>query len=645
MYECDPLSHIAPFVYAADLSANGTYLKKSNIAMTGSQGRGLLMDHNRPYLLDPGDELMLSDNVKISFKPKWQVQDTRFTATQAQEVALFAHQYLVTGRLLGEGGYGKVLIGVDQENQRQLACKMVPLEHLYDTAPTPTLRLPSNTLDQRIQAKRKRWPTRVAACFREFDILKNLSHPNIVALEKVFWSQSTIYIFQELVTGGDLFSFLELKGGRLDNIQAAVTVRQILVGVEYLHDQGIVHRDLKPDNILMTSLEDGPRVVITDFGNARFLPSAKSSSNPEALKFQRMFSYVGTLEYAAPEIHKANPTIPVSEGYSKAVDMWSIGSITAAVLSGDVIFTNREDPDYRDNPRKVIMSLAADCDLSVLDDPYHPRWRTVADIPKDFIKQLLVLDECERMTATEALAHEWFANDSYVEDLEDVYAQSIAKWQPRQARSQLVEGIYRKPPNLDAAALREPSTDSKHNIQFAKSVGATVPRTPHAASTSQYWRANSPLPSIDEWDQDQFESQVQPSSISENASCHIRSRLSGNTAADGKYRYVDRHETESPSSTESLNNVTKTAYSQYPFGSCSLPTPDQEGEEYIQVHETPLPDQVKHTSWIPEESSQPTPFPEECRRAVQDAEESSVLVHETPLSAAYDCYDIPDDSL
>jgi serine/threonine protein kinase len=379
-------------VYATDVSVNGTYLKKKNADCAGSQGDGILMGRSSTFLLEDGDELHISESVSLIFYSMRLIEQVKFTPTQERETAIFAQDYLVTGRLLGEGGYGKVVIGIHQETQRQVACKIVGLDHLYDRPPAPNLRLPTGPREGKLKPAKKRWPTRVAACFREFDILKDLSHPNIVSIEKVFWSNNTIYILQELVTGGDLFSFIEYKGGRLDNIQAVIVIRQILLGIEYLHAQEIVHRDLKPDNILMTSLEDGARVVITDFGSARFLPDAASLSDQNTKKPQRMFSYVGTLEYAAPEIHKVNPTIPADDGYTKAIDMWSIGSITASVLAGEVIFTDRAHPQYDSNPRLVIVSLAAQCDLSVLDAEYHPTWSEVDSLAKDFIKRLLVLD-------------------------------------------------------------------------------------------------------------------------------------------------------------------------------------------------------------------------------------------------------------
>lgn len=438
LYEQDTVTEIAPFVYATDLSANGTYLKKNNAESTGSQGRGILMGKNSSFLLDDRDELRLSETVTLIYRSNGMVKQSYLTQTQEREMAILSPRYLITGRLLGEGGYGKVLIGIDQRTQRQLACKIVNLEKLYDRR--ADLRI-NRDGDLSSSQTINRLPDRVRSCFREFDILKDLSHPNIVHIQKVFWSQSTIYMFQELVTGGDLFSYIEYKHGKIPSIESAVIIRQILKGVQYLHAQEIVHRDLKPDNILMTSLDNGARVVITDFGNARHLPNTGTQSNYSSKSLKRMFSVVGTLEYTAPEIHQENGAIPDHYGYSLSVDMWSIGSITAAILTGEQIFGCRQDGPFEEDPRRIIIKLAAQCDLSVLDDEYHPLWGPIGPAPKDFIKRLLVLKEEDRMSAAEALKHSWFTRPHVAAEFDAQYERSIKGWRPRHKDDQLIEQI------------------------------------------------------------------------------------------------------------------------------------------------------------------------------------------------------------
>jgi serine/threonine protein kinase len=439
LYDQNTITDIAPFVYATDLSANGTYLKKSNSECTGSQGRGILMGKNGTFLLDDGDELQLSDSVTLIYQSLGQVKQCTLTKTQEREKDLLSSRYLLTGRLLGEGGYGKVLIGIDQATHLQLACKVVDLERLYGRR--STLQIPTNVGQWSASQEFRQLPAQFQKCFREIDITKDISHPNIVHIQKVFWSSSTIYMFQDLVTGGDLLSYIDFKRDKLPTIESAVIIRQVLLGVQYLHNHDIVHRDLKPENILMTSLNSGARIVITDFGHARFLPNGDTQRDLASNKMKRMWSVVGTLEYTAPEVHRANKTIPRDWGYSLTVDMWSIGTITAALLTGQTFFSHRKDGAFEEDAQRVVVGLAAKCDLSILDDENHPSWGPIASAPKNFVKRLLVLDENDRMSATEALGHIWFTHPMMAREYKAQYERSIKDWHPRHKDNQLVEHI------------------------------------------------------------------------------------------------------------------------------------------------------------------------------------------------------------
>jgi len=225
------------------------------------------------FLLFHGDKLKLTSQFVLTFHSLIPLRPSFAGPNSAtwQEAQQFSSRYGITDRPLGVGGHGSVYAALDIKSERQMACKII---------------------DIRTPEKEHKRQDRLVKLFREFEVLRGVDHPNIIRLEKVFTSSNNLFIFQELMTGGDLFSYIEFKGGKLEDVQSAVILQQVLKALEFLHNMDIVHRDLKPDNILMTSLSDSARVVLTDFGNARHVPAAEGK--------QRMFSMVGTLEYAAP---------------------------------------------------------------------------------------------------------------------------------------------------------------------------------------------------------------------------------------------------------------------------------------------------------------------------------------------------------
>ncbi|KAF2004398.1 kinase-like protein [Amniculicola lignicola CBS 123094] len=555
LYEQDFTAGIPPFVYATDLSTNGTYLKKSNTDCVASQGQGVLMGRrNGSFLLDDGDKLRLSNCVTLVYHSCVTIDegDMELTSIQETERKLFALRFLITNRALGVGGYGKVMMAIHQKTQRQMACKIIDIHHLTSNQNVESLG--DQNLHLTMSETKKRWPPRASKFFREFDILKDLSHPNIVGLEKVLWSSNTIYIFQELVTGGDLFSFIQYKGGRLCDVEAAVIVRQILKGVEYLHERDIVHRDLKPDNILMTSLDDGARVIITDFGNARSLPNKLSSFGSSNVLQRRMFSYVGTLDYAAPEIHQRNYAIPADQGYSKSVDMWSVGTITTALI-GDSLFVDVSDPRYDQNPASVILELAASCNLHALDDGSHAVWSRVGHRPKDFIKQLLVLQEDRRMTASEALAHPWFSNKHHVDEFNALYKRAIQDWRPRRKVFRLVESVPSVSADLSSSVVAQDPLSQELVSRYFAPPQRQVPLFDIRGSLAvAQRRANTLLPSIleehedlhcdmntEQYAQERYSEDIPANSSQHSSISHSLDRLRVYCTDDAMY---DEHEND-----------------------------------------------------------------------------------------------------
>ena len=100
-------------------------------------------------------------------------------------------------------------------------------------------------------------------------------------------------------------------------------MRQILMGMEFVHRQGVCHRDLKPENILMNS--EGV-VKICDFGSAKVI-------SPNGLNTP----YIVSRYYRAPEL------ILACSDYTNKIDVWAIGCILAEFLTRRPIFPGKTE--------------------------------------------------------------------------------------------------------------------------------------------------------------------------------------------------------------------------------------------------------------------------------------------------------------
>lgn len=141
----------------------------------------------------------------------------------------------------------------------------------------------------------------------EVDILSQLDHPNVLKIYEIFDEPDCIYLVLELLKGGELFDRIVEKENYSEQ-EAAEAIRPIVDAVRYCHNMGVIHRDLKPENLLYATADEHSIIKITDFGMARFIDNDLATTA------------CGTPSYVAPEII-------AGKGYSKEVDLWSIGVI------------------------------------------------------------------------------------------------------------------------------------------------------------------------------------------------------------------------------------------------------------------------------------------------------------------------------
>ena len=96
---------------------------------------------------------------------------------------------------------------------------------------------------------------------------------------------------------------------------------------------------------------------------------------------------VGTPYYIAPEV--------LNKSYDEKCDMWSVGVITFILLSGSPPFGGKNEKDIMNTVKSGKYNFN------------NPAWKNVSDLAKQFIERLLEMDPSKRMSAAEALHHDW----------------------------------------------------------------------------------------------------------------------------------------------------------------------------------------------------------------------------------------------
>jgi len=104
---------------------------------------------------------------------------------------------------------------------------------------------------------------------REAKAMLSVRHPSIIRTFDVFDQRTKVSIVMEYLGGGDLFQVIA-RNESFSEADATHVMRNILMGVEYLHKKGIVHRDIKPENILCAERKFPLSVKICDFGFVNF---------------------------------------------------------------------------------------------------------------------------------------------------------------------------------------------------------------------------------------------------------------------------------------------------------------------------------------------------------------------------------------
>ena len=225
-------------------------------------------------------------------------------------------------KLIGTGSFGKVLLVKYNSNNNLYAMKVLN--------------------KSQIKLKKQEENTK-----NERDLMVKLNNPFILSIKFAFQDESKLYIVSEFLQGGDLFYHLHHSTINLTEEVAKFYIIELILGLEFLHQNNVIFRDLKPENILLDS--EG-HIRISDFGLSKILENSRDKA----------YTLCGTLKYLAPEILK-------NKGYEKSVDWWSLGCIFYEMLMGHLPFKingNVIDPEvfeekikFNDNMNPLLIDL------------------------------------------------------------------------------------------------------------------------------------------------------------------------------------------------------------------------------------------------------------------------------------------------
>jgi len=247
-----------------------------------------------------------------------------------------------------------------------------------------------------------------STALREISLMKSLNHENIVKLYDIIHTDQHLTLICEYCEC-DLKRYMDRfgEGGILAPKKIEAFMHQLLSGLAFCHRNDVLHRDLKPQNLLIAQTGE---LKIGDFGLARATGVPVNGYSSEVV----------TLWYRAPDV------IMGSVKYGSEIDLWSCGCIFAEMFLGVPLLRGRDENDQLTQ----IMRTLGTPEEHVLQwihtktkDPAQTPYRPYPWFPKlplqqlmpaaspyaiDLLERLLTFDPKDRITASEALLHNYF---------------------------------------------------------------------------------------------------------------------------------------------------------------------------------------------------------------------------------------------
>ena len=278
-----------------------------------------------------------------------------------------------TLKMIGKGSFARVYMVENKETKARYAVKAFSKSHILS------------------QSKGKE------SLMNEIEIMRDVKHPNIMALEELHESRNSIYLVVELLEGGELLHHMAEEITRKPENLRAIS-KSLLEPLAYLSEKNIMHRDVKPDNIIFKSKAnlDFDQIKLVDFGLASYCDMTN-----------QLFKRCGTPGFVAPEIVRASSSSSESGvTYDWKCDVFSAGIIIYTILV--------EKAPFRGKSFREILEKNKKCKID-FDDPKIKANK----LARDLLQKLLEIDPEKRISARQALQHEYFSEINAINKVEE----------------------------------------------------------------------------------------------------------------------------------------------------------------------------------------------------------------------------------
>jgi len=333
----------------------------------------------------------LSKNTAIKSSEEWQSRMNQLFPSGAAEEGVVLHdregfptwldesefaRRWTMGKKLGEGKYASV--------------------HLVTGAPGT-----DHAGEQRamkIFLKTSQTKEKIYKIIKEAIYTKRAAHENVARIFDLIETKQRLLILFENVEGGELYKEV-LRRKHFAESSASKVVMEMTAALAHMHEKHVIHCDLKPENVLCThdpSRGDDWDIKITDFGLSKPVIDDDNHSD---------LTFCGSPLYMSPEMLNKHP-------YTDSVDMWSLGVMMFELLCGTPPFHTARDIDMLKRMVNNFTGFGVVTNYNVESDEAAMLLKKLekanaSEAAKDLLSKLLHPNGQKRISAAEALKHQW----------------------------------------------------------------------------------------------------------------------------------------------------------------------------------------------------------------------------------------------